>query len=205
MVNDALLSITFGSGFLEYSRATPNQFNFSAVHNQKYEAPNDDGMYAFVNKLPNESSVLHVRALDHTPDDDSSGYMYYVRVGIEDSVLFNSTVNNLHIGSSYEFSAYLANAVRKDRTDSIKPNISFQVRDAAPNSNTLARYDTGNIDEYEQMTWSKYGLSFNASSCSVVLLMISCIGGGRGNDLAIDNIELRVSSTAHSGFYSSGL
>jgi hypothetical protein len=87
----------------------------------------------------------------------------------------------------------------------LNPNIRFEVRTATNENQLLAQFSTDDISEYDEVTWSKYGLSFNASSSSVVLLIVSNVEGiWRGNDLAIDDIELRVCSTDDSVFSPSG-
>jgi hypothetical protein len=149
-----------------------------------------------VNKIPSSFVEWHGGALDHTPND-VDGYMYFVNVGEIGSQLFNSTVNDLDTGLRYEFSAYLTN-IRKKGNDSKKPNIRFEVRTVTDQNDLLANLSTGDIPEYDNMTWSKYGLSFIALNSSAILLMISNVGKGKGNDLAIDDIELRVCSTLYS-------
>jgi len=89
--------------------------------------PDNDGIFVFVNEIPDSPLVCHMGALDPTPDDDIHGYMYYVRVAIKNSELFNSTLNKLCIGVRYEFFAYLGNVV-KEEYNLMKPNIHFEVR-----------------------------------------------------------------------------
>ena len=95
---------------------------------------------------------------------------------------------NLTVGQRYEFSTYVANIFRKSQTSS-KPRVTFEIRDANDPKKLLTRLVTQKIPECDKMTWSKYGLSFIASTSSVRFLMISNVDGGRGND-----IELRVCS-----------
>lgn len=200
----SLLLITFDSGSDEYSNKTPAYFNFSAAHEQKFASPEKDGIFVFVKAVPNDPpNNCHTRALDHTPDDGMHGYMYYVRVFIANSQLFNFTLNNLCIGVRYEFSAYLGNVVKKEY-NLMKPNIRFEVRMTTAGNPVLAEFSTGDIPEYDTMTWSKCGLSFIASTNSVVLLIISNFGAGSGNNIAIDDIELRISPIVHSGFCFAG-
>ncbi len=73
----------------------------------------------------------------------------------------------------------------------ILPNIKFQVCDSASGTVVLAERDTGDIPETARMTWIKYGMSFVATTPSVVLLIISNAPGGCGNDFAVDDIVLR--------------
>jgi hypothetical protein len=117
-------------------------------------------------------------------------------------------VHNLSIGFRYEFSAYLANVHRKQTLISIRPepNLRFEVQNPTLNNQLFAQLRTDGISAQEKMTWSKYGLSFVTSSSSVVLSLISNvrISGRLGNDVAIDDIELRVCSTNHSGYCPTG-
>jgi hypothetical protein len=156
-------------------------------------------MFGFVNAVPQIHSWHH-GALDHTAND-KDGYMYLISVGKNDSQIFNSTINHLCIGLRYEFSTYLANII-KSQSVFVKPNVRFEVRTATVQSELLAQLSTGDIQQHDNMTWSKHGLSFVATSCSVVLLMISNVDGYDGNDLAIDDIELRVWSMVYSDFCS---
>jgi hypothetical protein len=158
-------------------------------------------MFAFVNTIP-ELDFSHIGASDHTPND-TDGYMFLVGVGYEkDSELFNSTVNSLCIGLRYEFSAYLANVIKI--FDDREPNVRFEVRASTVQNELLAQFIIGDIHDYDDITWSKHGLSFIASSASVTLLMISNVQADDEKVLAIDDIELRVCSTVSSGFCSPG-
>jgi hypothetical protein len=202
----SLLLITFGSGPDQYSDKTPSSFNFSTTHDQKFASDIKTGWFAFLNAVPKLEKLFeryHHGAQDHTKNDNG-GYMYLANVGKVNILLFQSTVNNLCIGLCYEFSMYVANVIDYVIFPSPEPNIRLEVRNAANENQLLAQFSTGNIPSYKELTWSKYGLSFNASSTSVVLLMISNAPGGKGNDLVIDDIELRVCSTNYSGVYPPG-
>jgi hypothetical protein len=190
--------ITFGSGLDEYSNKTPDDFNFSTAHQQQFASWIPDGWFGFLNAVPMHAG-WHGGALDHTAND-MGGYMYFVNVGDPHPQFFNFTINHLCVGLRYEFSAYLANVIKKEYDNLVEPNVLFQVRAAADPENVIAELSTGNISGYDNMTWSRYGLTFIATSRSVYLLMISKAKGNNGNDLAIDDIEFRVCSTQHSGF-----
>ena len=189
----SLLSITFGSGSEQYSTKTPASFNFTTTHLQAFKSLIGPGMFGFVNVVPGFHVTWHAGALDHTLDD-SGGYIYLIDVDESNVTLFNSTVNNLCIETRYEFSAYLANVIGK-QYNFTNPNIRFEVRSAAPQNILLAQFIT-DVPDYDIMTWCQYSVSFNASTPSIVLLIISNLGGGMGNDIAIDDIELRVCSFA---------
>jgi hypothetical protein len=198
----SLMLITFGSGPDQYSKKAPSSFNFSTAHRQTFQSSINDGMFGFVNTVPDYLFSWHTGALDHTTKDQL-GYMFVVNVANgEDSQLFNSTVNGLCIGLRYEFSAFLANVVADNYITNFfsKPNVRFEVRASTVHKDLLAELITGDISRYSSMTWVKYGLSFNASSRSVTLLMISHVSQSNGNSIAIDDVELRVCSNEHSGF-----
>ncbi len=196
---EPVLSITFGFGTNEYSTETPDSFNFSTANTQKFGPKIDDGMFGFVNLVPHTYSVWHNGALDHTPND-VGGYMFFINVGTEaNRQLFRSIVNNLCIGLRYEFSAYLTN-VDKKQDNRYDPNVRFEVQASTSTKRSLAQLITGDIPQYGNLTWFKYSLPFIAATSSVELLMFSHVGGIMGNDLAIDDIELSVYSSAHCSY-----
>ena len=138
-------------------------------------------------------SSWHENAFDHTAND-IDGYMYVLNVDDNNkySLIFKKRVDNLTVGVSYEFSAYLTN-IRKPEHNSNDPNILFQVNEIA-----IAKNSTGDIEESNPMTWKKYGVAFKAPNVSVILLMISMKKDRDGNNLAIDDIELRACSNQSS-------
>ncbi len=198
---EPLLLITFGFGSDLYSSKTPSDFNFRTAHKQKLPLPENDGQFSFVNTIPKGVNSWHDGVSDHTVNDDAGGYMFLVDMGAHGTEIFSTTVHNLSMGLRYEFSAYLANVIRKDAwVPHFEPNLRFEVRSSTAENQLLAQLSTGGISEYNKMTWSKYGLSFVTPSSSVVLSLISNVGTFTlvGNDVAIDDIELRVCSTNHS-------
>lgn len=206
----SLFTITFGSNLAQYSSETPSSFGFDTSHRQKFAPPIDEGMFSFLNLIPGRkmNEVFDIwlegkknNEWDHT-ENDNGGYMYLVNVAGRNSKLFRSSVNYLCVGLRYEFSAYLANVLVKQRNNKwlYPSNIRFEIRDAINENQLVAQFSTGDIPIFEGLTWLKYGLSFNASSTSAVLLMISNAGGGDGNDIAIDDIELRVCLPNDCGF-----
>jgi hypothetical protein len=194
----SLWIIPFGSGSDQYYDKSSSSFNFSTTHQQQFQSTIGDGWFGFLNALPMLDG-WHGGALDHTAND-MGGYMYFMNVGSPNSQIFNFTINDLCIGLRYEFSAYLANVIKKQYHNLVEPSVLFQVRTETDPENVIAELSTGNIPACDNMTWSRYGLTFIATSRSVYLLMISKADGDYGNDLAIDDIEFRICSTQHSGF-----
>ena len=167
----------------------PNNFNFSNTGHKSAMPPANNGEFAFVNKVPKFYDVFHTGSLDHT--NDNNGYMYLINIGAKNSELFNMSIDSLCTGTCYEFSAYLANVVKL--SDSPKPNIRFEVWPTGDTS-AVVQNNTGKISQFRDLTWCKYAVSFRASNQSVKLLLITNVGGEDGNDVAIDDIELRVCS-----------
>ena len=203
-----LLSITFDSGPDQYSNRTPSDFHFTTTLRQTQALPEKEGQFSFLNVIPENNDNWHAGGLDHTADD-KEGYMYLINIGGGRSELFESTVNNLSVGSRYEFSAYLANIYKKKLISfNDLSTIRFEVRSAMAPNQILAKLNIDDIPVYDQLTWSKYGLSFVASTSSVILFMTlnfgNIFGNIFGNDIAIDDIELRVCSNNHSVYFPTG-
>ncbi|UJR19474.1 hypothetical protein I4U23_022605 [Adineta vaga] len=204
-ISDKDLLITFGSGRDSYSNKIPFNINYTIPHLQYSILSETNLAFRLVNVIPNSAFTWHRGALDHTENDDG-GYMFLVDdVHNTDRQLFRIIINNLCIKSNYEFSAYLTNVLSRNYAG-IKPNIRFEVRTLSNESDLLAKSSTGDLPTYDKLTWSKHAVSFQASTSSVVLLIISSVSGANGNDFAIDDIELRMCSTpdlrfCHSNIY----
>ena len=192
-----VFSITFDNGSAIFLNKTADDFGFKTGHRRKdyYDRILEYGHYWFLNKIP-PVDRWHKSKLDNTKDD-TDGYMYVLNIGdSNNSPIFEYTVHNLTLETSYEFSAYLTN-IQKRGHDSNDPNILFQVNEIATAWH-LANSSTGDIEESNPMTWKKYGVAFKASNASVVLRMISIHDDREGNNLAIDDIELRACSNQSS-------
>ena len=194
--------ITFGSDSNPNSAKTSHNICFHTTYHKQLSTTINPGIGHLMVTVPNREG-WHTGALDHTSDDSGHGYMYLIDVNKNDMEIFSSTVNNICSGIRYEFSIYLANVCKKSWT-CCKPNIRFEVRAATNEKQLLAQLSTNEIPDHDNMTWTKYGLSFVSSSSSIVLLIISNTGVAHGNDFAIDDIELSVCSTNHSGYCLTG-
>lgn len=202
--NKTILSITFGAGSDQYNTKIPADFNFSiSTSYQQMFSPNMRmGTYVFVNDVPKMSpTAWHGSISDHT--DDDGGYMYFIDINDLNSEIFRMTIDNLCVNQVYQFAAYLSNPVKK-QSRFPSPTVRFEVQTATPDKNLLAQCNTTTIAEYDTPTWRQYGISFNASNSSVILLIISNVKGGDGSDLIIDDIELRALSTESCYYHTSG-
>lgn len=154
-------------------------------------------MFGFVNEVPTDNLWFHGGSFDHT-SNDRTGYMLLLVVNTGNLPIFSYQINNLCIGTQYEFSVYLANVMTKARVSGVPVYVYFEVREATSTGPLLARNTTKGIDTDYTMTWSKHSLFFTAMNSSVVLLLISHVGMFRGYGLAIDDIELRHYSSKYS-------
>jgi hypothetical protein len=194
------VSITFGAGTAQYSQATPSAFNFTTTYKQQFAPITPDGSFSFINSVHDDYyGAWHTGATDHT--GDKGGYMFLVNADSNPGQFYNGTISNLIIGRRYEFSVYLTNLMV---SGGIQPSISFEVRNPSQQNSLLAQASSGNVPATPSMTWSKYGLSFTATSTTVNLLIISQAPGGTGNDLAIDDITFRVCTPGASYLNPSG-
>lgn len=203
--NKAIFLITFDSGSDQYYSKAAADFNFSISNDytQIFSSAMSIGKYGFVNQVPAMLyTAWHANISDHT-DNDNGGYMYFIDIGDANSEIFNMTVGNLCIDQVYQFAAYFSNPVKK-QSQFPSPTIRFEVRTPAPDKKLLAQCNTTTIAEYDTPTWRQYGISFNASNSSVILLIISNVKGGSGNDLIIDDIELRALSIENCLYHTSG-
>ena len=186
--------MTFGNGTRQYSTATPANFSFFTTYVQKFAPTTSNGQFSFINSIRDDfGGAWHTGAGDHTIDE--KGYMFLVNADYTPGQFYNTTIGNLCIGQRYEFSVYLTNVCRNKTVCSIDPNVRFEMRTIPPGSKLLAQYSSGSVPfNATVMVWREYGFSFVPPTSSVVLLMISAVQGGSGNDLALDDIALRLCS-----------
>lgn len=191
-------SITFGAGANQYSTATPATFGFTTTFSQRTVGPMVEGPFSFVNEIPADYTQWLAGGLDHSVDagaDGSKGYMMLVAPDGSLTEVFRIPLHNLYIGAHYEFSAYVANVIKKGY-NLINPNIRFEVRTGTSDNTLIAAISSGDVAESDSLTWSQYGMSFYAPTTSIVLLLIQNGPGGPGNDFVLDDITLRMSASS---------
>ncbi|XZF16551.1 DUF6923 family protein [Chitinophagaceae bacterium MMS25-I14] len=139
-----------------------------------------DGYYKVV--TTSNGSFTPTLAADHTADAaGQTGYFMEVNASFEKGEFFRRRFTGVISGATYNFSAWL---VDLSPSASIRPNVLFQVVDAATGS-VLASSTTGNISA---TTWTNFGFSFTAPSSSFDLVIQNNGIGGAGNDLGLDDI-----------------
>lgn len=177
---------TFGSGTDEFSDSEPSDYRFSTSYTQEFGTVNDapqDGLFSFVNAVPDPWNVWHEGATDHT--GDPNGYMMLVNASYDPGEFYRDTIRGLCTGIDYEFSSWMANVdVDPGR---IEPNIRFEIRDATDGT-LIEEYETGDMPISPTLTWERHAVTFNTDAEDVVLLLINNNIGGSGNDLVLDDI-----------------
>ncbi len=197
-LGDPVVNITFGSGdnpgqtLPAIVSGASTTLTYVAVTGNPAMPTPLDGQYTITNNVPTNPSWFS-GAADHTPNV-VNGYMAFYNASEQPGEFYNQAVNNLCGSTTYEFAAWIANALNPAITMGVNPNITFTIEQT--DGTILAAYNTGDITQTPAFTWNQYGFFFTTPSTvsTVVLRMINNSPGGTanvGNDLAIDDITFR--------------
>ena len=193
---ESVFLITFDYGPENFCTNSPSSFNFNTSYRQVFANFIEKGEFGFVNAVPDHRGNWHGGAKDHT-SGDNDGYLFLLNIADNGSLLFQYKIDHLCIGAQYEFSTHLANVV-KGTLNLYEPSVLFEARSSTGESDVvLAQAITDSVPESKTMTWVKHGLLFNASTESIILSMMANGGVPSGNDLAIDDIALRLCTASH--------
>ncbi|MDP4131857.1 MAG: gliding motility-associated C-terminal domain-containing protein, partial [Bacteroidota bacterium] len=151
-----------------------------------------DGDYAITNNIPSNAAWF-AGSPDHT-SADGKGYMAFYNSSEQPGEFYSQRIDNLCGETTYQFAAWIANAVNPAVLAGVQPNITFRIEQT--DGVLLGSYNTGPIAETAVFTWNQYGFFFTTPGnvSSVVLKIINNSPGGTvtmGNDLAIDDITFR--------------
>jgi len=145
--------------------------------------PPFDGEYTITNNSdwPNKYGTW-LGIGDNSSDPD--GYMMVVNADFTPGTFFEQVVSGLCENTTYVFSADIINMIQRGVTDHSDPDVSFLLNDEV-------FFNTGLISKSEE--WNTYGFTFTAGvgETDLVLTLRNNAPGGRGNDLALDNISFR--------------
>ena len=185
-LGDPVINIDFGRGSTTIGQPLP-----SSTTNYQYSngTPND-GEYT----ISQNTYGMHAdtrgwfQIANHTPNDPT-GYMMVVNASNNPGIFYQTTINGLCPGTTYEFAAWVINILNYS---GIKPNVTFEIYDTQGNLISTP-YNTGDISEATTATWKQYGLLFKTPQnvTNIVLKMINNGPGGIGNDIALDDITFR--------------
>jgi gliding motility-associated-like protein len=186
-LGDPVINQDFGSG------SNPGPPLPASVTNMQYttsSCPND-GQYTISNNLTADcfGSAWHNVPNDHT--GNPNGYMMIINASYQPSVFFTQSAPTLCPGTTYLFSAYILNLIKRSGPNVSQPNITFEV--VGPDGSILAIDSSGTVPATANPTWVKDSLYFTTpnSVSSVVVKLINNAPGGNGNDLILDDITFR--------------
>ncbi len=144
-----------------------------------------EGKYAWFNdnRTPHSSNTYFNTTIANNGDA-----FLVVDIGNDTTNPFWRTSLSLTAGKNYVFSAFLANI--NDSNSSIKPNVNFVLTNSGGTS-VLAPSGNLNTGGSALTPWQEITSSFTASVASNTLALISNTPGLIGNDLAMDDVEVR--------------
>jgi large repetitive protein len=164
--------------------------------NYNFGGVGSDGNYIVTPLIENANKSDWTKGGDHT--GNPNGNMFLVNAGGNRSIFLQQDVSGLCPGSSYSFTAWLAN-VNTWSTKNVcgaglvYPKITFNIKDLS--NNLLATYTTDTLPlspENGPAKWIKYGFQFSlpGNITSLRLEIVDFRGGGAacGNDVALDDI-----------------
>jgi gliding motility-associated-like protein len=190
-LGDPVINQDFGSGL---NPGGPLSTNITNMTYTQLNCP-DDGSYTIANSMIGAGNchpdTWHSLEHDHT--GNPNGYMMIINASKTPSIFFTQTANGLCPNTTYEFSSYILNLIKKSaaRPDVSEPNITFSIETTA--GQVLALDTTGTIPPTDNVFWYKYGVYFTtpANVTDVVVKMTNNAPGGNGNDLVLDDITFR--------------
>jgi hypothetical protein len=188
-LGDPVASITFGSGQGSQGPAIPPS---KTNYNYQPGCP-VDGNYSITNlSFGCFDGTWHTLVGDHTPND-VGGFFMLVNASATPGIFYRDTVNNLCGNTTYEFSAFVINALKQSACggNGIKPDLTFIVETIS--GIELVKYNTGEIPSTQSPEWRQFGtfMTTPAGVTSVVVKLINNAPGGCGNDLVLDDIQFR--------------
>lgn len=148
----------------------------------------EDGQYSVVSNVSTGGNNAWVSGTDHT----GNGNMMLINADYTPGVFFNRTFDGLSVGASYDFSAWIVN-ILKASVGGIPVNITFRVTDPSTGA-IISQVATGTIANSNTLDWKRFALTFNATATTLKFELINNSPGGGGNDLALDDITVNVST-----------
>jgi hypothetical protein len=178
----------------EVSDLTPSSDSLSPGTTTYYytEGTPSDGKYTLLKYFPHPGHSRWHAYQDHTIPGIDRGYYMLVNADENPGLFYTATISGLCQNSKLYFSAWVGNMMKSDVPDylSERPQLRFILQDAAT-GDTLATFVTTEIQPESQPTWKMYGFGFITNSSAIKLSIYNDVPGGEGNDLTLDDIEVR--------------
>lgn len=186
--SELIISQPFGSaaGGSSLAGLTTYQYVFSTCP--------DNGQYTTVERVNGTcfNNAWHTVTEDHTPND-VRGNMLVINASNEVGAFFQQPLSGLCGGNQYEFSVWGLNLLRPGICS--EPNLpNLTIRIETQTGRVLQTIDFGSISVTATPTWRRFSTLFTAPMVNepvVVKLINNQEAGGCGNDLALDDIELK--------------
>gem|GEM_PF-1262808 len=184
-----VLNETFGTS----AQADPLPAGQTSYRYANYACPND-GEYTVRTSLDSScfGNTWHVVPRDHTPGT-VGGNMLLVNGDARPGEFFRQSVTGLCANTAYEVSVWALNLFRANTCfPTIQPNLTMRIESAS--GQVLQEINLGNLPETTTPIWQRYATVFSVSqaSATVVVRFINNRGeGGCGNDMALDDLQLR--------------
>ncbi len=163
-----------------------------------------DGNYAICTYTGALSDYWYTVTPDHTTRDFYNGRYMIVNADYTPGTFYTIPIDGLCPGTKLYFSAWIGNLMNpngkaftsgsRNINEFSDPNLLFELKDAVTGT-VLAQFTTGNIPKVNSKAefWKQYGFTFTTeSSSSVILTLKNNFKGGNGNDLGLDDIQIRL-------------
>ena len=128
-----------------------------------------------------------------SPNDSEIGRFMLVNADYAPGIFYSHKIEDLCSGSELYFSAMIANC-HVAPSYNIKPDLTFSLLNASTND-VIATYNTGAIPYATKASdWQQWGFGFTVpmNIDAVILEIKNNAPGGGGNDLGLDDIEIRL-------------
>jgi hypothetical protein len=160
-------------------------FSETALFHQGYYSLTKSAYHLF----PSE----YHRASDHTfPNDTTRGYFMFAHSGDNEvnHILYQTDIDNLCDGMTLSFTAWYMDINKLPVTQALCPKIEMQMLNSITNDILIT---TGDITIVKGNLWKQYGFNFDLPSgiTNVKFRILNKEPSGHGNDLGIDDIEIR--------------
>jgi hypothetical protein len=154
-----------------------------------YRCPGLGIGYYCIRKQTSDNGGFWYAVDDHTyPNDFTRGYLLSVDAGASAGQFYQHQINDLCVGSKLYFSLWVVCLDIATYNDAVNLKIRLETTGGI----LLKEIATGNLP-FGDPNWKHYGTDFTipTGQSSIVFKIINNASGGIGNDLAIDDIEVR--------------
>ncbi len=154
----------------------------------------DNGQYAVASSVNGTcfNNTWHSVPEDHTPGD-VAGNLLVVNASDVVGAFYQQPLAGLCGGTRYEFSVWCLNLLRPGIcSEPTLPNLTVRIE--TQTGQVLQTIDFGTVGLEQAPTWRRFAILFTAPTVAepvVVKLINNQEAGGCGNDLALDDIQLR--------------